>query len=701
MSSALHRRKTSREDDDTLTTATGATEPTLTNGVNGELHTHSPRKTVSSNPDVPNGVNDVYATAIPQRQRQRVLSTPSPSSLHPVPPTLYSPVSAAPPSAGPFRTNFGGLPSSGPSRSPSHLRPAFSHARSPSASSFYPPAPSPLSASFPAPSSPNDALPPSPIAHRPAPPPPTTPQDHRRRHSRIHSRNLSIYFPHPGAAPPPASIAEDGAQELEVGDPNAVPETLLASVPLQQGRELSNGFSFGGRSHRENGAVEEQPPTPGSAPAGRPLRRGHHHKHSLSHNFFSFMEPEASAPDTFTQGAPTPTPASASFPSVPPTVIVSPPPPVSAPPPPPFSFASLPALYSFTQFALGSILWVYGQRCGSLTTTGLGYWVVFDAFGVACTAVLPSYLASAPLKSTARPYGNARLETLAVFAQSIYLIFASVYVCKEAVEHLLLSHGEGHHHHPRDESDIGIAFPVALILQSIFSICLTSLAFDNNSRLIDATSNRIPSLSSLLQSLQYAFKPAFARPPSPPPPSSQLGRAASNPYAAVPIGSAASLLGIYFLVDSSQHRIADLLLANTLALLTFSIAYPAALALAKVLLQTAPERGRADGRLEAFLKVMRELERHPQVLHLPPPHIWQLTPSESLRYSSHYDSTPFEDAIPVPSTLVATLELHVPRDMDDAKALELTRWAWERCMGVLGGTGKGVGAEVTVGVVRG
>lgn len=50
---------------------------------------------------------------------------------------------------------------------------------------------------------------------------------------------------------------------------------------------------------------------------------------------------------------------------------------------------------------------------------------------------------------------NARLETLAVFAQSIYLIFASVYVCKEAVEHMLLSHGEGHHHHRGDDTDLG------------------------------------------------------------------------------------------------------------------------------------------------------------------------------------------------------------------------------------------------------
>ena len=46
---------------------------------------------------------------------------------------------------------------------------------------------------------------------------------------------------------------------------------------------------------------------------------------------------------------------------------------------------------------------------------------------------------------------NARVETLMIYAQSIYLIFASVYVCKETVEHLLLASGEGHHHHAGDE----------------------------------------------------------------------------------------------------------------------------------------------------------------------------------------------------------------------------------------------------------
>ena len=41
---------------------------------------------------------------------------------------------------------------------------------------------------------------------------------------------------------------------------------------------------------------------------------------------------------------------------------------------------------------------------------------------------------------------NARIETLMTYAQSVYLLFASVYMCKETVEHVLLAHDDSHHH---------------------------------------------------------------------------------------------------------------------------------------------------------------------------------------------------------------------------------------------------------------
>lgn len=51
-----------------------------------------------------------------------------------------------------------------------------------------------------------------------------------------------------------------------------------------------------------------------------------------------------------------------------------------------------------------------------------------------------------------------------------------------------------------------------------------------------------------------------------------------------------------------------------------------------------------------------------------------------------------------------TMELHVKHDLGDDDALNLTKWAWEKCAGALGDSRsphRGMNAEVTVGVVRG
>ncbi|TDL27884.1 hypothetical protein BD410DRAFT_781799, partial [Rickenella mellea] len=75
-----------------------------------------------------------------------------------------------------------------------------------------------------------------------------------------------------------------------------------------------------------------------------------------------------------------------------------------------------------------------------------------------------------------------------------------------------------------------------------------------------------------------------------------------------PLCFALALLLPSFLLPPSQHRLFDLLLAAVETVLTFSIAYPASVVLGTVLLQTSPERGLPGGRMEAFLRTMRENE---------------------------------------------------------------------------------------------
>jgi hypothetical protein len=54
----------------------------------------------------------------------------------------------------------------------------------------------------------------------------------------------------------------------------------------------------------------------------------------------------------------------------------------------------------------------------------------------------------------------------------------------------------------------------------------------------------------------------------------------------------------------------DLVLAAVETVVTFNVAYRASVVLGKVLLQTSPERGLSGGRMEAFLRAMKEVMRY-------------------------------------------------------------------------------------------
>lgn len=163
-----------------------------------------------------------------------------------------------------------------------------------------------------------------------------------------------------------------------------------------------------------------------------------------------------------------------------------------------------------------------------------------------------------------------------------------------------------------------------------------------------------------------------------------------------------------------------MLISTLETLWTFSIAYPTAVSLGKILLQTAPERAPSGqtGPMEAFLRAMREvslranrsipvetntvpqIERHPQVIHLPAPHLWQLTlprRQSALSSSSSKVITPTV-ASSHETELVATVEMHVRPDLSDSEVLELTKWARDKCSVALGRPRVG---NVTVAVVRG
>ncbi|KZT04951.1 uncharacterized protein LAESUDRAFT_682098 [Laetiporus sulphureus 93-53] len=724
----MHRRKSSRDEDDSVLVFPRAHTPPSS----------SEPPTSPSNDTIANGHRQLEAPSSPTRSR--IASTPAVNGSQPYP--------DPPPSAGPQRTRFStGVPrpqslyDTSESHVPAHrfqppgMRqslslPGNSHARTRSVSGPYSPAsPSPLSFSFPpqppllnklsssstAPElrSKENGMSPSPSLSSQA-------QAHARRHSRVHSRNLSVFFPRPGTLPSTA-IAEDGGQEIIFDSPQ--PEGIpMPSASLGPGhRNFREGFTFGARPPSSGNSA--QPMSATSSSSNATARRGHHHKHSLSHNFFSFLEPGSQSPNSPVDLHTTP-----ALVPVSPWMPISPFPQtamddrglqtehartdLAGPQSPIGKVRATPRVApeavgaAVTQFLLGVSLWVIAQQVGSLACTGLGYWVVFDALGVALAHVLPGYLARPSMKvEMRRPFGNARIETVIMFSQSVFLIFASVYVCKETVEHLLLASGEGHHHHNGDEVTefFGIEFPVVTLALTLVSLFITSVVFNNHSRLVSTAGNYIPPLTSLFPT-RYRHIVPYTYP-------TRLANLLSNPYSLAPVGFCLLLLFGPAFIPPYQHRFFDLVLAGLETVVTFSLAYSAAVALGATLLQTAPARGLAGGRMEAFLRAMREIERHPLVLHLPAPHIWQLTPNLTLPqdhfiYTRHTSSAGETKVQGPAQSLVVTIELHVRRDLEDDEVLRLTKWAWERCshalhFGSRGGEGGEAEAEVTVGIVKG
>lgn len=205
---------------------------------------------------------------------------------------------------------------------------------------------------------------------------------HARKHSRIHERNLSAFFPRPGQAPGEGygDTYQDPNVARRVGGWNDAPKEIPAA----------NGGAWKATAQAEDDSS-------GKSKAGR---RGHHHKRSVSHNFFSFSDPTQTDPRLATlnnlaaekrmstsaaaaggssTSLPSPFPMSSSRSSY-------------AHLPAPIRLLVLMAVHlplstqlalalSVAQIVLGATLWVTGQGAESLATTGLGYLVVFDGMG--------------------------------------------------------------------------------------------------------------------------------------------------------------------------------------------------------------------------------------------------------------------------------------------------------------------------------
>ena len=409
-SQQLHRRTSSRDEDEDILIIEPSTD-----------------EVSSAEKGLP-----ILAIEPPPPPRIRAQSTPH-SHGHNRSSTYGGGTNPPPPLPTPFRSNLVPPPIMNGHTPGSPFRSSFSvplqpyvngHSRTRSISTPFSPLPSPLSASFPSspPSPTTSYIPPNVSISHSAPDASQVGNEllkGGRRHTRLHSRNLSFFFPRPGSNPQ-VTINEDDAQELEV--PVDVEAPLIPAAgsninfpssrsPRPSLTPLGKGFTFGERPPSSQGLTPDLMTAPhsGSSTSSSALRRGHHHKHSLSHNFFSFLEPGSTPPlnreeSMRSQSISKPLSPWDSVSAMPASVASSKP--GFNIPIPRHSNANVeqhrdivPGQISYNavavsviQFVLGAWLWVSGQQVGSISCTGLGYWVVFDSFGVALSRVIPGWL---------------------------------------------------------------------------------------------------------------------------------------------------------------------------------------------------------------------------------------------------------------------------------------------------------------------
>ncbi|KAL7422453.1 hypothetical protein Q5752_003101 [Cryptotrichosporon argae] len=530
----------------------------------------------------------------------------------------------------------------------------------------------------------------------------------------LHARNLSLFFPQPGGAapppPPPGSAAAAPAGYSLIPTPD---------------KRAGSGMGMGSGT-AANGAA---------TPDARGKRRGHHHKHSLSHNFFSFLDPTQTNPALRDAHTPAGTGATAAdvaahahalAPSNDTPAPVPMPLPLASetlsPLPPPKHDVRMLASAATLQVALGAALWVEGQVGGWRCLAAAGYLVVFDALGI----VVSMMARREATRSLKRPYGSLRLTALLSFAQSVFLVFAAVYIAKEAIEQVVLGAEHEHGASSTDERP----FPHFLLFFAAVASLIAGL-FGNHSTLVDATGP--------------LFLPAWLTSSSSSP-SSALP-VLSNPYTLSVTLSAALLLAGSFATPPAHLHAFDSASSLGLTALALALSLPPTQAFALVLVQTAPAP--AHPQMRALRRAMRDVADDRRVLGLGTMRCWQVAPAKAdapspalLGSGNPYAHASALDKSPAPSApmsrrpsstrsspsprppalalsprasaydlaalaaarhtghtpLVVTLNVHAHPDVSDRDVLELTRFAWTRLSAAVDGRKPG---EVTVSVRRG
>ncbi|CCG81496.1 Cation efflux family protein family [Taphrina deformans PYCC 5710] len=234
----------------------------------------------------------------------------------------------------------------------------------------------------------------------------------------------------------------------------ATPPPPSVSTDARKSRTKSLAFNFD--------SVTASPPAKVTPVPQR--RRGHHHKHSLSHQFF--LPP--------VQRAPLALPASFPIPNWGEVLKSS------------TTDQCIQLLWATFHLLIGFGVMKYNTA--SLAVSSLSKCITFDAFGIASTTVF-KVLEQYPVwtnSSIKHPFGLKRAEVIVRFASAVYLTYSGVELIREVVERLII--GGGHGHGPTDEIHIdphalNTDFMPISMMATIFITVFAAVMFGNHSQL--------------------------------------------------------------------------------------------------------------------------------------------------------------------------------------------------------------------------
>lgn len=494
-------------------------------------------------------------------------------------------------------------------------------------------------------------------------------REHSRRHSKIHGRNLSAFFPRPGTA------AEHEFETARAAEPFRRPPSLVIDTSPVKGDIQRPSM----RSSRRAGYLQ----TDGSSAdwEKRLPSRLRDSPNGLSPDTVS-CSPSLRSSSSAVSRSSSHSGSIAPRPSAAPLVI----------------FGSL-------HMTLGFSLWVYGQVRDSLALVGLGFLVVFDALGVlslvSSYALEAAWLSSVdsarvsdhPPGALRRPYGVRRMETFMYFCELVYLLFAGMYMCKENLEHALMAANL-----PHAEDREGIVLPRVLLVVTTLACITTSYFLRNHGALAAASGVKEQRKNAHSRSKSVLGAPSVG----------PFGDVLMNPFCALVLFFSISMLLAAFLPPAPLASLDKVVAGLQGAAMLYVGMFPIS-ALSRVLLQGSPE----SSQLTQLQRALSLVEEHPAVQCIKDVQVWQLSPR-----SLAYHTVPTVGLLEGESVrrgarsaaLVATVHIELHATASPQECFNVSQYAWQQCAPAIGAGGGAlageplrgslVAGELTVEVVR-